>query len=129
MKTAVATIAVLALTVIQIGCDTNTGVITDTNPPTVSLEVLDPIIATCQDLRFTVTGADNIFLKTVGWTVTGVVTKDTLIQFTSATLLYSRQFTITEELAPGAILIVAEATDDSGNEAIPDSTFVHVVTN
>jgi hypothetical protein len=111
------------------GCSENTGGPSDADPPTVSLEVLDPIIATCQDLRFTVNGADNISLLTIWWHVTGVVTKDSLIQFTTTTTSYSRQFTVTGELAAGSLLIVAEATDGSGNEAIPDSTLVLVVTN
>jgi hypothetical protein len=93
------------------------------------LEVLDPIIATCQDLRFTVSGEDNITLLTISWTVTGVVTKDSLVRFTTSTTSYSQQFTITEQLAPGSLLIVVEAMDESGNEATPDSTSVTVVTN
>ncbi len=122
----ISTVVVGVLLAAQWGCNDNFPGPSDSYPPSVSLEVLDPIIATCQNLRFTANATDNISLLTISWTVTGVVTKDSLIRFATTTPSYSQQFTIAEELTAGSLLIVATATDGSGNEAVPDSTLVLV---
>ena len=108
------------ITVVWWGCNENTGVTTvDPNPPTVSLTLADTLVNINQGLQFTVSASDNISLNTVGWSVTGAVTKDTLIQFTTTTLSFSQTFTITEGFAGGSFQLVATATDGSGNEALP----------
>jgi hypothetical protein len=110
------------ITVVWWGCNENTGVpITDPNPPTVSITLADTLVNINQGLQFTVSASDNISLRTVGWSVTGAVTKDTLIQFTTTTLSFSETFTITEGFAGGSFEIVATATDGTGNEAAPDT--------
>lgn len=110
------------ITAVWLGCNENTGVPTaDPNPPTVSITLADTLVNINQGLQFTVSASDNISLRTIGWSVTGAVTKDTLIQFTTTTLTFSESFTITEGFAGGSFEIVATATDGSGNEAAPDT--------
>ncbi len=114
---------------VQCGCKDNSGIWDDARPPLVSVTVEDPSIATDQDLHFVVQASDDVSLRTIRWSVTGPVVKDTLIEFTVTTPRFHQLFTVTDDLTPGLLLIVAMATDGSGNEAIPDSTLVLVVTN
>ncbi len=110
------------VTVVWLGCNENTGVVTaDPNPPTVSITLADTLININQGLQFTVSGSDNISLRTIGWSVTGAVTKDTLIQFTTTTVSFSETFSITQGFTGGSFVIIATATDGSGNEAVPDT--------
>lgn len=96
------------------------GVIQDAVPPTVNVTLGNPSIIN-QALQFTVSGGDDISLRTVGWSVTGAVTKDTLITFTSTTPSFSEAFAVSQGFASGTYTIIATATDGAGNEAVPDT--------
>ena len=113
---------IACLTIVWWGCNENTSVVQlDEFPPNVSVTLADTLIDINSGLQFTVSGSDNISLLTVGWSVTGAVTKDTLIQFTTTTTSYSESFSITEGFTGGSFQIVATASDGSGNEAVPDT--------
>ncbi len=114
------------ITVVWLGCNENTGVATvDPNPPTVSISLADTLVNVNQGLQFTVSASDNISLLTVGWSVTGAATFDTVVTFTETTTSFSTDVTITG-FTIGSFEITATATDDSGNEATPDTATARV---
>jgi hypothetical protein len=115
------------LLVAQYGCKTASGFGDDAKSPLVTVTVEDPSITTGQNLHFVVRGSDNISLRTIGWSMSGAGTRDTSIEFTVTTHSFYQPFTVTDDLTPGLLLIVATATDGSGNEAVPDSAMVTVV--
>ncbi|MCH8255243.1 MAG: hypothetical protein IID06_07830 [Gemmatimonadetes bacterium] len=113
-------------TVVWWGCNENTGVATvDPNPPTVSISLADTLVNVNRGLQFTVSASDNISLLTVGWSVTGAATFDTVVTFTETTASFSSDVTITE-FTGGSFEITATATDASGNEATPDTATARV---
>ncbi len=114
------------ITVVWWGCNENTGVpTTDPNPPTVSISLADTLVNPIQGLQFTVNAGDNISLLTVGWSVTGAAILDTVVTFTETTTSFSTDVTITG-FTTGSFEITATATDDSGNEATPDTATARV---
>ena len=114
------------ITVVWWGCNENTGVQTvDPNPPTVSISLVDTLVNVNQGLQFTVNASDNISLLTVGWSVTGAATFDTVVTFTETTTSFSTDVTI-GGFTSGSFEITATATDDSGNEATPDTATARV---
>ena len=113
-------------TVVWWGCNENTGVATvDPNPPTVSISLADTLVNVNRGLQFTVSASDNISLLTVGWSVTGAATFDTVVTFTETTTSFSSDVTITQ-FTGGSFEITATATDASGNEATPDTATARV---
>ena len=114
------------ITVVWWGCNENTGVQPlDPNPPMVSISLVDTLVNVNQGLQFTVNASDNISLLTVGWSVTGAATFDTVVTFTETTTSFSTDVTITG-FTSGSFEITATATDDSGNEATPDTATARV---
>ena len=89
----------------------------DTFAPTVGLALSDTLIDINQGLQFVVAATDNISLLTVGWSVTGAVTRDTTITFTTTTPSYAELFTINEGFTGGTFTVQAFATDGSGNSS------------
>ena len=114
------------ITVVWLGCNENTGVpTTDPNPPTVSISLADTLVSVTQGLQFTINASDNISLLTVGWSVTGAATFDTLVTFTQTTTSYSADVVITG-FTTGSFEITATATDGSSNVATPDTATARV---
>ena len=114
------------ITAVWWGCNENTGVATvDPNPPTVSITLADTLVNINRGLQFTVSASDNISLLTVGWSVTGAATFDTVVTFTETTTSFSSDVTITQ-FTSGSFEITATATDASGNEATPDTATARV---
>ncbi|MCH8143341.1 MAG: hypothetical protein IIA55_01320 [Gemmatimonadetes bacterium] len=97
----------------------------DPNPPTVSISLADTLVNVNRGLQFTVSASDNISLLTVGWSVTGAATFDTVVTFTETTTSFSSDVTITQ-FTSGSFEITATATDASGNEATPDTATARV---
>ncbi|MCH8935502.1 MAG: hypothetical protein IIB90_07240 [Gemmatimonadetes bacterium] len=97
----------------------------DPNPPTVSISLADTLVNVNRGLQFTVSASDNISLLTVGWSVTGAATFDTVVTFTETTTSFSSDVTITQ-FTGGSFEITATATDASGNEATPDTATARV---
>ncbi|MCH7715179.1 MAG: hypothetical protein IH876_03525, partial [Gemmatimonadetes bacterium] len=98
----------------------------DVIPPTVSIVLADSLININEGLQFTLRGNDNISLLTIGWSITGAVTRDTLITFTATTQTFQEVFTVTEGFTGGTFTIVATATDGAGNAATPDTATASV---
>ena len=106
--------------VIWWGCNENVGVTgeADANPPIVTITMADTFVNAAVGLQFNVSATDNISLLTVGWSVTGAATFDTLVTFTETTESFSHDVTITG-FTTGSFAITATATDGSGNTATP----------
>ena len=106
--------------VIWWGCNENVGVTGegDANPPIVTITMADTFVNAAVGLQFNVSATDNISLLTVGWSVTGAATFDTLVTFTETTPSFSQDVTITG-FTTGSFAITATATDGSGNTATP----------
>lgn len=98
----------------------------DARPPTVQVSLADTLFDIDQGLQFVLSGSDNRSLRTIGWQVTGAATQDSLTVFTETTPSYSETFSIVDGLAAGPAVIVATATDGSGNEALPDTVAVRI---
>ncbi len=109
------------------GCNENVGVSgeLDVNPPNVLITLPDTFVNATAGLQFNVSAADNISLLTVGWSVTGAVTFDTVVTFTETTPSFSEDVTIFG-FTSGTFEITATATDGSGNEATPDTATARV---
>lgn len=109
---------------VSASCTENTGVIgdgSDTTPPTVSIVLADSLIDINEGLRFTLQGSDNVSLLEIGYQVTGAVTRDTTITFTTTTPTFSQEFVIDQGFTGGTFQIVATALDGARNAAIPDT--------
>ena len=82
------------------------------------------LIDISQGARFTLSGSDDISLLTMGWAAIGAATRDTLVRFTVTTPEYFADFSITDGLVPGLLLIVATAT--MRRNLAPLSTLLHL---
>ena len=102
------------------------GGVSDDVSPTVSVVLADSLININEGLQFTLRGNDNISLLTIGWTITGAVTRDTLITFTTTTQTFQETFSVTEGFTGGTFTIIATATDGAGNAATPDTATARV---
>ena len=113
--------------VIWWGCNENVGVAgdADANPPIVTITMADTFVNAAVGLQFNVSATDNISLLTVGWSVAGAATFDTLVTFTETTESFSRDVTITG-FTTGSFAINATATDGSGNSATPATATARV---
>jgi YVTN family beta-propeller protein len=117
------------VSVIWWGCNENVGVAggSDTNPPIVTITLADTFVNVDQGLPFTITATDNISLLTVGWSVTGAATFDTVVIFTATTPSFSSDFTLPLAASvSGTFEITATAADGSGNEGTPDTVTARV---